>query len=141
MTTVKPRTIPLSKRSLNFEMIMWTVARLSALAIYALIIAGLIGALIVSAQIHANFGDVLRWAFFPNTTANPLSAMPWISLLAKLMVTALVIVVSAHAIHGIIEILDDYVTAHLWRHGVRHVGGVIFFLITTAIAIYVIWTS
>jgi succinate dehydrogenase hydrophobic anchor subunit len=122
-------------------MIMWLVARLTALAIYGLIIVGLIGALIVSAQTQANLGDVLRWAFFPNTTANPLGAMPWISALAKLTVIAFVMAVSVHAIHGIIEILDDYFTGHLWRHGIRHVGGVIFFLVVNAIAIYIVWTS
>ena len=141
MTTVKSRTLPLSKRNLNFEMVMWIFARLSALAIYALIIAGLTGALIVSAQTGANLADVLRWAFFPNTNANPLSNMPWISLLTKFMVMAFVLIVSLHGVHGIIEILDDYFIGHFWRHRIRHAGGIIFFLVTSAIAIYVIWTS
>lgn len=141
MATAKPRTLPISKRSLNFEMIMWFTARLSALAIYGLLIAGLIGALIVSAQTGANLGDVLRWAFFPNTAANPFSAMPWISLLTKLMVMAFALVVSVHGVHGMIEILDDYFTGHFWRHGIRHAAGIVAFLVIGAIAIYLIWTA
>src|SRR5258706_4051503 len=141
MASVKPRTLSLSKRSLNFEMVMWFSARLSALAIYGWTIAALIGALIVSVQAAANLADVLRWAFSANTAANPLSNMPWISLLTKLMVMAFVLVVSVHGVHGIIEILDDYLTGHFWRHGIRHAAGIILFLVANAIAIYVIWIS
>ena len=42
----KSRTLPLNKRGLNFEMFMWLFTRLSALAIYALILFAVIGALI-----------------------------------------------------------------------------------------------
>lgn len=141
MATVKPRTLPVSKRGFNVEMLLWVAERLSALAIYALILVGIVGALIVSAQTNANLGDVLRWAFFPNITGNPFGSMPWVTPLAKLMVILFVLVVSAHGMHGMIEILDDYITNHLWRHTLRHWGGAIFFLIVNAIAIYVILTS
>lgn len=141
MATVKPRTLPASKRGLNVEMLLWVAERLSALAIYGLILLGILGALIVSAQTNANLGDVLRWAFFPNISGNPLGGMPWVTPLAKLTVILFVLVVSAHGMHGMIEILDDYITNHLWRHTLRHWGGAIFLLVVNAIAIYVIWTS
>jgi succinate dehydrogenase hydrophobic anchor subunit len=140
MATAK-RTLPLSKRGLNVEMLLWVAERLAALAIYGLILAGILGALIISAQTHANLADVLRWAFFPNTNGNPLSGMPWVTLLAKLMVILFILVISAHGVHGVIEILDDYITHPFWRHTIRHWGGAIFFLVVNAIAIYVIWTS
>jgi succinate dehydrogenase hydrophobic anchor subunit len=140
MSTAKPATIPLSKRGFNFEIIMWIFTRLSVLAMYALILAGLVGALIVSAQTGANLADVLRWAFFPNMMANPLSGMPWVSLFARLMVTAFVLVLSAHGVHGIIEILDDYVESPSWQRIYRNLI-IAFFVIANLIAIFVIWTS
>jgi succinate dehydrogenase hydrophobic anchor subunit len=140
MAAVKPGTLSLSKRGFNFEIIMWTFTRLSALAMYALMLAGFVGALIVSAQTGANLADVLRWAFFPNSSVNPLSGMPWVALFAKLMVMAFVLVLSAHGVHGIIEILDDYFTSPFWQRIYRNLI-IAFFVVTNAIAIYIIWTS
>ncbi len=140
MTATKPRTLPLSKRGFNFEIIMWFFTRLSALAMYALMIVGVIGALVVSAQTNSNLADVLRWAFFPKSAPNPLSAMPWVGLLAKLLVTGFILLVSAHGVHGILEILDDYFTTPFMRRTSRNLI-IAFFLVANAIAIYIIWTS
>jgi succinate dehydrogenase hydrophobic anchor subunit len=140
MTTQK-RTLPLSKRGFNVEIVLWVAERLAALVIYGLILAGILGALIISAQYHANLADVLRWAFFPKTNHNPLGGLHWVTPLAKFMVILFIFVISAHGVHGIIEILDDYITHPFWRHTLRHWGGAIFFLVVNAIAIYVILTS
>jgi succinate dehydrogenase hydrophobic anchor subunit len=140
MATAKRRTLPLSKRGLSFETFMWFYTRLSALAMYAFILAGLAGALIVSAQVHANLADVLRWAFLPNTASNPLSAMPWVAVLTKLMVVAFVLVLSAHGVHGALVILDDYFTSRSARRASRNVI-IAFFLLANAVVIYFIWTS
>jgi len=140
MATAKPRTLSLAKRGLSFEIFMWFFTRLSALAMYALILAGLIGALIVSARVHANFADVLRWAFLPDTAANPLSTMAWAAVLVKLMVTAFVLVLSAHGVHGVLVILDDYFTSSAARRWFRYVV-IAFFLVANAIVLYFLWTG
>ena len=139
MTTAK-RTLPLSKRGFSFETMMWVFTRLTVLAMYGLILAGILGALIVSAQTHANFGAVLRWAFFPNTTPNPLSAMLWMTVLAKLMVTAFVLVVTGHGVHGVLEILDDYFTGAFARRWFRNIV-ITYAVVAIAIALYMIWIS
>jgi len=139
MATAK-RTLPLSKRGLSFEMFMWAFTRFTVLAMYGLILAGVIGALAVSAQTGANWGDVLRWAFFPQTTANPLATMLWMTVLAKLMVTAFVLVVLGHGVHGILEILDDYFTSALARRWFRNIV-IAYSVVASAISLYVIWTS
>lgn len=139
MTTAK-RTLPLGQRGLKFEMIMWAFTRLTVIAMYGLILVGIIGALIVSAQLHANFGDVLRWAFFPNAVANPLSGMVWMTVLAKLMVSAFVLVVCGHGVHGVLEILDDYFTGALARRWFRNII-ILYAIVACAIALYVIWFS
>jgi succinate dehydrogenase hydrophobic anchor subunit len=134
------RRLPLAKRGFNFEIIMWFYTRLSALAMYALIIAGFIGAFLVSAQTGANLADIFRWAFLPNTAANPLSAMPWAAVLTKLMVVGFILVLSAHGVHGVLAILDDYFTGRTARRWFRNLI-IAFFVLANAIVIYVIWTS
>ena len=140
MAAAEPRTLPLSKRGFRFETIMWFYTRFSALAMYAFIIAGFIGAFAVSAQTGANLADIFRWAFLPNTTGNPLSAMPWAATLTKLMVTAFLLVLSAHGVHGVLEILDDYFTSRVSRRWSRNFI-IAFFLVANVIAIYVIWIA
>lgn len=141
MTTAKSRTLPVSKRGFSFEVIMWAFTRLTVIGMYGLLILGLLGALIVSAQTQSNLGDILRWAFLPNVTPNPLGLAPWwVTLLARLMVTFFVAIVSGHGVHGVLEILDDFFTTPFWRRLFRN-AIIAFVVIANAISIYVIWTS
>jgi succinate dehydrogenase hydrophobic anchor subunit len=139
MDTAKPRTLPLSKRGFNFETTMWLFTRITVIIMYALILAGLIGGLIVSAQTGANFGDVLYWAFFPNVAANPLGQV-WMTILAKLMVIAFVLTACGHGVHGVLEILDDYFTSHQARRWSRNFI-ISYAVVASLIAMYVIWTA
>ena len=132
------RTLPVSKRGLNFEMFMWGFTRFTVLAMYGLILAGLLGALRLSAQTGANFGDILYWAFFPNLAPNPLGQV-WMTILAKLMVTAFILVVCGHGVHGLLEILDDYFTSAGARRWSRNFI-IAYAIVASLIAIYVIWT-
>ena len=134
------RTLPLSKRGFNFETIMWLFTRITVLAIYGLILAGIIGALIMSARTGANLADILYWAFFPNLSGNPLGAYIGVTILTKLMVTAFVLVVSGHGVHGVLEILDDYFTSTFARRWSRNFI-ITYAIVANLIAIYVIWTS
>jgi hypothetical protein len=52
------RTLPISKRGFNFETFMWVFTRFTVIAMYGLLLAGIIGGLIVSAQTGANLGDL-----------------------------------------------------------------------------------
>ena len=133
------RTLPVSKRGLNFEMFMWAFTRFTVLAMYGLILAGLLGALSISARTSANFGDILYWSFFPNLAPNPLEQV-WMTILAKLMVTAFVLVACGHGVHGVLEILDDYFTGAGARRWSRNFI-ITYAILASLIAIYVIWTS
>ena len=134
------RTLPLSKRGFNFETVMWMFTRVTVLAIYGLILAGIVGALIMSARTGANLADILYWAFFPNLSENPLGAYIEVTILAKLMVVAFVLVVSGHGVHGVLEILDDYFTSAFARRWSRNFI-ITYAIIANIIAIYVIWTK
>src|SRR5512140_3265153 len=113
MATTKPRTLPLSKRGLNFEMAMWLFTRLSALAMYALILFAIIGALIMGARNDMNLADVMRWGFMPNVThvqnTNVPDVGPWNTPFWKLTAIALLLVACAHGVHGLVVIADDYI--------------------------------
>ena len=139
METAKPRTLPFAKRGFNFETTMWLFTRITVIIMYALILAGLIGGLILSAQTGANFGDILYWAFLPNLAQNPLGQV-WMTILAKLMVIAFVLTACGHGVHGVLEILDDYFTSHLARRWSRNFI-ISYAIVASLIAMYVIWTS
>ena len=133
------RTLPVSKRGLNFEMFMWAFTRFTVIAMYGLIIAGIVGALIVSAWTGANFGDILYWAFFPNMAQNQLDSIS-LTILAKLMVIAFLLSACGHGVHGALEILDDYFASPRARRWSRNF--IIFYaILASLIAMYVIWTS
>lgn len=144
MTTAKPRTLPLSKRGLNFEMLMWIFTRLSALAMYALILFALIGALIMGARNHMNLADVMRWGFMPNVThvqnTNIPDVAPWATPFWKLTASALLLVATAHGVHGLVVIADDYITTPRGRLIVRWLS-IAMMISMSIIGIYVIWTS
>ena len=119
---------------------MWIFTRLTVIAMYALLLAGLIGALILSAKTGANLADILLWAFFPNSLANPLSTAIWITILAKLMVLVFIMVVSGHGVHGVLEILDDYFSSPNAQRWFRNFV-IAYVLGANVIAIYVIWRA
>jgi len=140
----KRRTLPLSQRGLNFEMLMWLFTRLSALAIYALILVGLVGALIMGARTQMNFADVMRWAFTPSVahvqSTNVPELAPWASTFWRLVASALLLVASAHGVHGLVVIADDYIVSPRGRQIVRIIS-VIFLISMSIIGVYVLWTA
>ena len=133
------RTLPLNKRGFNFETFMWAFTRFTVIAMYGLILAGIVGGLIVSAQTGANLGDVFYWAFFPNMTENPIGVI-WMTILAKLMVIAFVLVACGHGVHGVLEIWDDYVTSEGARRWARNIV-ITYAVVASIVAVYVILTA
>ena len=143
MATTK-RNLSLSKRGLNFEMLMWLFTRLSALGMYALILFAMIGALVMGARNQMNFADVMRWAFMPNSThvenTNVPDLAPWASPLWRLAGSALLLVAVAHGMHGLVVIADDYIVKPRGRQ-VARILSIVFMLSMSAIGLYIIWTS
>ena len=144
MATTKSRTLPLSKRGLNFEMFMWLFTRLSALGMYGLILIAIIGALIMGARNDMNFADVMRWGFMPNSThvqsTNVPDLAPWSTPFWRLTASALLLVATAHGVHGLVVIADDYIVTARGRNIVRLLS-IIMITSISLIGLYVIWTS
>ncbi len=143
MTT--KRTLSIKQRGLtNFEAIMWIFTRLSALGMYALILLGLIGALIMGAREQMNLADVMRWAFMPNVTHVQSTDVPdldlWASPFWKLTASALLLVAVAHGVHGLVVIADDYIAGEGGRKIVRLLS-IVMMISMSGIGLYLIWTS
>ena len=143
--TTKPRTLSIKQRGLtNFESIMWIFTRLSALAMYALILFGMIGALVMGAREQMNFADVMRWAFMPNVTHVQSTEVPdlnpWSTPFWKLTASALLLVAVAHGVHGLVVIADDYITSEGGRKFVRLLS-IIMMASMSLMGLYIIWTS
>ncbi len=141
----KSRNLSIAKRGLmSFETIMWVFTRLSALGMYALVIFGLIGALVMGARNNMNFADVMRWGFMPNVTHVESTALPdtapWSSTLWKLTASALILIAVGHGVHGLVVIADDYIATAKGRQIVRICSGVMI-LSMIGIGLYLIWTS
>ena len=143
--STKSRNLSIAKRGLmSFETIMWAFTRLSALGMYALIIFGLIGALIMGARDHMNFADVMRWAFMPAVihveNTNLPDTAPWASTLWKLTASAFILIAVGHGVHGLVVIADDYIATEKGRGIVRILSGIMI-LSMIGIGLYLIWTS
>lgn len=142
--TAKSRNLSIFQRGLNFEMFMWLVTRLTALAMYALVLVAIVGALIMGAREHMNFADVMRWAFMPSAphvqSTDVPDLAPWSTPFWKLVASALLLVGTVHGAHGLVVILDDYFAQPRVRLTIRYIS-IVTLLAVSAMGIYVIWTS
>ncbi|MBN1303413.1 MAG: hypothetical protein JXA13_03185 [Anaerolineales bacterium] len=141
---MKNKPLPLLKRGLNFEMLMWIFTRLSALGMYVLILTAAVGALVMGARTQMNIADVLRWSFMPNTThvqsTNIVAIDPWAHAFWKTVASLTLLVATAHGIHGLVVIADDYIIKPLGRNIIRIIS-ILFMLAMISIGLYIIWTS
>jgi succinate dehydrogenase hydrophobic anchor subunit len=144
MATTKPRSLPLARRGLNFEMLMWLFTRLSALAMYALILFAIFGALWMGARNDMNLADVLRWGFMPVNThvqsTDVPDLAPWATTFWRLTGSALLLLAVAHGVHGLVVIADDYIVTARGRLVVRWIS-IAMMISMSLIGLYVLWTT
>lgn len=144
MEKTKAKSLPLSKRGLNFEMLMWIFTRLSALAMYALILFAILGALFMGARNQMNMADIMRWGFMPNSphvvNTDVPAIEPWMTPFWKLTAIALLLVAVAHGVHGLVVVADDYVVSHRGRQ-IARVISILLVLLFVLTGAYVIWTA
>jgi succinate dehydrogenase hydrophobic anchor subunit len=125
-------------------MFMWLFTRLSALAMYALILFAIIGALWMGARNDMNFADVMRWGFMPVNThvqsTDVPELSPWSSPFWRLTGSALLLIAVAHGVHGLVVIADDYIVTSSGRRFVRFLS-IVTIASMSLIGLYMIWTS
>jgi succinate dehydrogenase hydrophobic anchor subunit len=98
----------------------------------------------MGARYHMNFADVMRWAFTTNVTHVQSTALPsldpWATWFWKLVASGLYLTASAHGIHGMVVIADDYIVSPGGRKVVRLLS-MVFMLAFSVMGVYVLWTS
>jgi succinate dehydrogenase hydrophobic anchor subunit len=141
----KSRNLSFSERGLtHFEAMMWVFTRLSALAMYGVVLVAIIGALIMGARTQMNMADLMRWAFMSNgphvQSSDVPDLAPWSTPFWRLTASTMLLLAVAHGVHGLVVIGDDYISSARGRNSMR-VLSIIFMLGMMAAGIYVIWTS
>jgi succinate dehydrogenase hydrophobic anchor subunit len=125
-------------------MFMWLFTRLSALAMYALILFAILGALWMGARNDMNFADVMRWGFMPTNThvqsTDVPDLAPWSTPFWRLVGSALLLLAVAHGVHGLVVIADDYIVTSRGRLIVRWIS-IAMMISMSLIGLYVLWTS
>ncbi len=133
------------KRGFNFDYVMWLFTRLSALAMYLLALIGIVGALIMGARQEMNLADLMRWAFMPEVTHVQNTQVPdpamWKTLFWQGMGILFVFVASAHGLHGLLNVIEDYLENTTARKILRYLVIPPMLVILNAVAIYVILHS
>lgn len=142
--STKPRTLPISKRGMNFETFMWLFTRLTALGMYLLILVAVAGALVMGARNQMNLADVLRWAFTPNVSHVQSTDVPeldpWATPFWKIVASLMVLTAGSHGLHGVLSVLDDYYAQPRLRALFRVIITILI-PVLIGIGIYVVWTS
>ena len=141
---MKQKSLSLKDRGMNFEMFMWIVTRLTALAMYALLLTAVIGALIMGARTQMNIADVLRWSFMPNPShvqsTNVPDLAPWSTTFWRLVASAFLFVAVFHGVHGLVVISDDYIVSSRGRSTIRFFS-IVMVIAMFAMGLYVLWTQ
>jgi succinate dehydrogenase hydrophobic anchor subunit len=108
----KPRSVPLH---FNFDNIMWLFTRLSALAMYLLVIVAVTGALLMGARQNMSVADLMRWAFMPNSTHVATTNIPdieiWKTIFWQAMAILMLFFAGAHGFHGLLNVIEDYLSS------------------------------
>jgi len=142
MMKTKPRTAP--QRGFHFDYLMWLFTRLTALAMYLIVIVGVTGALLMSARQNMSMADLMRWAFMPNPNHVASTNIPdidiWRRIFWQVMGFLMLFFAGSHGVHGLLNVLEDYIS-RTWVRNVLRILGVLFWLSMTLIGISVIVTS
>jgi succinate dehydrogenase hydrophobic anchor subunit len=138
----KQRPAPLG--GFNFDYIMWLFTRLSALAMYLIVIVAVTGALLMSARQNMTIADLMRWAFMPNPNHVASTNIPdievWKTIFWQAMAILMLFFAGAHGLHGLLNVVEDYISSKRVRMSLRVLVLVIWVAISL-IGIAVIVTS
>jgi succinate dehydrogenase hydrophobic anchor subunit len=138
----KPRTAP--QRGFNFDYIMWLFTRLSALAMYLIVIVAVTGALLMSARQNMSVADLMRWAFMPNPNHVASTNIPdielWKTIFWQITAILMLLLAGAHGLHGLLNVLEDYISSRGLRITLRTLV-IIFWVLISFIGVAVIVTS
>jgi succinate dehydrogenase hydrophobic anchor subunit len=134
----------MKERGFDFETVMWFYVRISALLMYLFALVALVGALVMGARTQMTLADVIRWTFMPNAlhvqNTNLEDIAPWSTAFWKWTASAFVFFAASHGLHGVLSVIEDYLTHPGVRKALRLLV-LVLVPILSGIGIYVLWTS
>jgi succinate dehydrogenase hydrophobic anchor subunit len=120
---------------------MWMFTRLSGVALVALAMIGLLGALILGARSQLDLPTLMRWTFFPNPNHVESSisdvAVGWANGFWQIMQILIVFLGATHGFNGLRAIIEDFEGKTEWKPLLR---GLVFLLwiFVLMMALYII---
>lgn len=138
------RTLSFKQRGFDFETFMWFYTRVSALAMYLFAFVALVGAMVMGARLQMTLADVIRWSFMPTlyhvqNTEIP-AIEPWVSLFWRLTAALFVLVAAGHGLHGLLSVIEDYMTIPWLRRTLRMLV-LALWVVVSYIGVYLVWTA
>jgi succinate dehydrogenase hydrophobic anchor subunit len=125
----------------NFEHLMWLFTRLSGVALVALAMIGLLGALGLEARSQVDLPTLMRWTFFPNPnhveSSIPDVTLGWANGFWQIMQILIVFLGATHGFNGLRAVIEDFEGKSEWKPLLR---GVVFLLwiFVLMMALYII---
>ena len=133
-----------AKRGFSLDYIMWLFMRLSALALYAVGLTGLIAALVLGARTQADISTVVRWMFFPNpshvVSSDIVNLDAFINSFWQVMEILAVFFGVTHGINGLRIVVEDFIGSSWWRPVWRGITFILW-IFMVLVAIYVVLAS
>ncbi len=133
-----------AKRGFNLDYAMWLFMRLSALALYATGLTGLIAAFVMGARTQTDISTLVRWTFFQNPShvfsSDIVNLDGFINQFWQVMQILTVFFGVTHGLNGLRIVVEDFMGSTIWRTLWR---GLIFFfwLFILLVAVYVVLAS
>lgn len=125
----------------NFEHFMWMFTRLSGVALVALAMIGLLGALVLGASSQVDLPTLMRWTFFPSPS-HVESSVPdvnvgWANGFWQIMQILIVFLGATHGFNGLRTVIEDFEGKSEWKPLLR---GVVFisWIFVLMMAVYII---
>ncbi|MBU2611371.1 MAG: hypothetical protein KJ606_10575, partial [Chloroflexi bacterium] len=91
-----------------------------------------------------NLADILRWTFMPNPNhvlnTNVPDLAPWSTVFWKVLGSLFVFFATSHGLHGLLSVLEDYIS-RVWLRKSLRILVLLVTLLMSGIGIYMILTS
>ena len=117
------QTRKISPRSLNLELFMFLLTRISGACIILFALIGMASALMMGARTQMDLGTLMRWIFFPNSFHVVTSVAEiepgWTNNTWRIMQMLVALLGLTHGFNGLREVLEDYIKGNGWQIAIR----------------------
>jgi len=117
------QTRKITPRSLNLELFMFLLTRISGACIILFALIGMASALMMGARTQMDLGTLMRWIFFPNSFHVVTSVAEiepgWTNNTWRIMQMLVALLGLTHGFNGLREVLEDYIKGNGWQIAIR----------------------